>query len=125
LVALRLVVASASLYAENEDPAQTQKAKVDEARHNEDKHLRNIRQITFAGAKNGEAYFSPDGKSIIFQGVREAGNPFYQIYTMKLAHGIAPRVSTGKGKTTCAFFHPKKPRLLFASTHLDPESEAK
>jgi len=91
----------------------------------ETKYLRNVRQITFEGSKNGEAYFSHDGKQIIFQGVREAGNPFYQIYTMQLDTGATRRISTGKGKTTCAWFHPKKPRILFASTHLDTQSEAK
>ncbi|HEY3321760.1 MAG TPA: PDZ domain-containing protein [Planctomycetota bacterium] len=88
-------------------------------------HLSNIRQLTFYGAKNGEAYFSPDGKEIVFQGVREEGNPFYQIYRMNLSTGETFLVSTGTGRTTCAFFHPKKPKLIFASTHLDPESQAK
>ncbi len=88
-------------------------------------HLKNIRRLTFAGSKNGEAYFSPDGKEIVFQGVREEGNPFYQIYRMELATGKTTRVSTGVGKTTCAFFHPTRNRILFASTHLDAESAAK
>src|SRR5712671_193216 len=97
---LLAVIAPALFSGENDPPA---KSKAEEARENEAKHLRNIRQITFAGSKNGEAYFSPDGKSIIFQGVREPGNPFYQIYTMNLADGAVKRVSTGKGKTTCSF----------------------
>ena len=88
-------------------------------------HLRNIRRLTFAGSKNGEAYFSPDGREIVFQGVREEGNPFYQIYRMDLGTGKTTRVSTGVGKTTCSFFHPTKNRILFASTHLDAESAAK
>ena len=29
-------------------------------------------------------------------------------------------VSTGKGKCTCAFFHPRDGSILFASSHLDP-----
>ena len=31
-----------------------------------ERHLRNIRQLTFGG-NNAEAYFSPDGKQLIFQ----------------------------------------------------------
>jgi Tol biopolymer transport system component len=85
-------------------------------------HLKHIRQLTFSGVKNGEAYFSADGSQIIFQGVREPDNPFYQIYRMNLATGEVTRVSTGTGKTTCSYFHPTKPRILFASTHLDPQS---
>ncbi len=91
----------------------------------ESAHLKNIRRLTFAGSKNGEAYFSPDGKEIVFQGVREEGNPFYQIYKMELATGKTTRISTGVGKTTCSYFHPTKNRILFASTHLDAESGAK
>src|SRR6185436_13642110 len=61
-------------------------------------HLRNIRRLTFAGSKNGEAYFSPDGKRIVFQAVREPAlnNPFYQIYTMDLENGACRRISSGK-----------------------------
>ena len=31
-----------------------------------ERHLRNIRQLTFGG-NNAEAYFSPDGERLIFQ----------------------------------------------------------
>ncbi|HJZ87164.1 MAG TPA: hypothetical protein VKN99_18450 [Polyangia bacterium] len=86
----------------------------------EARHLANLRQLTSLG-KNGEAYFSPDGKRIIFQSVRGA-NPYYQIYTMN-ADGTAQRlVSTGRGKCTCAYFHPTLAKILFASTHLDPNA---
>jgi len=32
----------------------------------QEKHLRNVKQLTFGG-ENAEAYFSPDGKKLIFQ----------------------------------------------------------
>jgi len=35
----------------------------------EEKHLRNVRQLTFGGS-NAEAYFSADGKRLIFQSTR-------------------------------------------------------
>src|SRR6185503_2698123 len=35
------------------------------------------------------------------------------------------RVSPGSGKTTCAFFRPGSDEVLFASTHLDPETKAR
>ena len=35
----------------------------------ESKHLTNVRQATFGFFRAGEGYFSPDGKSIIFQAV--------------------------------------------------------
>lgn len=85
--------------------------------------ISNARQLTFSG-KTGEGYFSPDGKALIFQSVREEGNPFYQIYILNLENGETHRVSPGIGKTTCAFFRPGTNQVLFASTHLDPASKA-
>ncbi len=92
--------------------------------------LSNIRQLTFdvedprAGARYfvaaGEAYFSPDQQEIIFQAIR-GPNPFYQIYTMRLDDGIPRLVSTGRGRCTCAFYHPSGRKIIFASSHLDPD----
>lgn len=90
----------------------------------EARHLSALRRLTYAGEKNGEGYFSADGKRIVFQGVREPElkNPFYQIYTMDLATGAVRRISSGAGRTTCSYFHPQKKRILFASSHLDPDA---
>src|SRR5260221_4748795 len=87
--------------------------------------LQNIRQLTFEGRRSGEGYFSADGKSLIFQSERESGNPFYQIYILDLESGDTHRVSPGTGKTTCAFFRPGTDEVIFASTHLDPQAQAK
>ncbi len=92
---------------------------------NEAQFLKNIRQLTFEGKRSGEGYFSADGKKMIFQSEREPGNPFYQIYLLDLETGDTERVSPGMGKTTCAWMHPDGQRVLFASTHLDPESKAR
>jgi Tol biopolymer transport system component len=87
--------------------------------------LTNVRQLTFEGKRSGEAYFAPDGKRMIFQAEREADNPFYQIYILSLETGDVNRVSPGTGKTTCSFFNPAQDRVIFASTHLDPNAVAK
>ena len=92
---------------------------------NEAQFLTNIRQLTFEGKRSGEGYFSADGKKMIFQSEREPGNPFYQIYLLDLESGDTERISPGTGKTTCAWIHPDGQRVLFASTHLDPEAKAK
>ena len=84
-----------------------------------------VRQLTFEGSRAGEGYFSRDGKQMVFQSEREAGNPFYQIYLMDRESGDVERVSPGHGKTTCAWIHPDGDRVLFASTQFDPESKAK
>ncbi len=87
--------------------------------------VRNIRQLTFAGRRAGEGYFSPDGWQLIFQSERESDNPFFQIYVMNRLTGQTHRVSPGIGKTTCAWFHPSQDTVLFASTHEDPDAERK
>jgi len=87
--------------------------------------LTGTRQLTFAGARSGEGYFSQDGSMMIFQSEREAENPFYQIYLLDLATGKSKRMSPGTGRTTCAWIHPSKTKVLFASSHLDPEAKAK
>lgn len=86
--------------------------------------LSNARQLTFEGRRSGEGYFSQDGTKLVFQSEREPGNPFYQIYLLDLETGDTTRISPGHGKTTCAWMHPDGDRILFASTHEDPQSEA-
>src|SRR5688572_30439000 len=81
-------------------------------------HLSNIRQLTFGG-ENAEGYFSPDEKQLVLQSTR----PPYacdQIFTLDLeAEGAQPcLVSTGKGRTTCAYFLPDGQRIIYSSTHL-------
>ena len=62
-----------------------------------------MRQLTFVGRRAGEGYFSPAGDRMVFQSEREPGNPFFQIYELDLESGESRRVSTGRGKSTCAF----------------------
>lgn len=85
----------------------------------ESEFLENIRQLTYDGKRAGEGYFSDDGNSLIFQSEREPENPFYQIYLLNLITGDTHRVSSGVGKTTCAFFRPGTNEVLYASTHHD------
>ena len=59
----------------------------EEKGNEEQAFLTNPRQLTFEGKRAGEAYFSPDGKRLIFQAEREADNPFYQIYILSLKTG--------------------------------------
>jgi len=81
-----------------------------------EKHLRNIKQLTFGG-QNAEAYFSVDGKKLIFQSTREPVK-CDQIFIMNTDGSNQHMVSTGKGRTTCSFWHPDGKKILYASTHL-------
>jgi Tol biopolymer transport system component len=83
-----------------------------------EKHLADVRQLTFGG-ENAEAYFSPDGKKLIYQSTSERGGCDQQ-YVMDLATGDTKLVSSGKGRTTCGYFaYPAGDRILYASTEAD------
>ena len=88
--------------------------------------------MTFGFARAGEGYFSPDGRSIVFQAVPPVpmsifhsprpNEDGYQIYMAELETDALPKlISTGKGRCTCAYFRPDGKALLFSSNHLDPD----
>jgi Tol biopolymer transport system component len=80
-----------------------------------EKHLKDIRQLTFGG-ENAEAYFSPDGTRIIYQAT-VPGAGCDQEYTMDLATGETKLVSSGKGRTTCGYYkYPQGDRIVYATT---------
>lgn len=85
-------------------------------------------QVTLGMPKAGEGYFSPDARQICYQAVPQ-DYPFYQIFVQPFdATSPRPatpvRISTGRGRTTCSWFSPDGTRLLFASSHLDPNLDA-
>ncbi|HKA07416.1 MAG TPA: biopolymer transporter Tol [Gemmataceae bacterium] len=87
-------------------------------------HLTNIKQVTFDFVRAGEGYFSPDATKVIYQAEeKDTGNPFYQIFIQDLASGKRHRVSPGVGKTTCSYFRPDGKRVIFASSHEDPDAK--
>jgi Tol biopolymer transport system component len=77
--------------------------------------LRNITQLTFGG-ENAEAYFSPDGKQLIFQATRD-GAACDQMYVMNVDGRGVRRLSSGAGRTTCGYFTPDGKQVVYASTH--------
>ncbi|WP_132053809.1 TolB family protein [Pseudocnuella soli] len=92
----------------------------------DERHFANVQQLTFGG-DNAEAYWSPDGKGIVFQRTSvKDGVPCDQIfYGQTPAAGEAfnfRMVSTGKGRTTCAFFTHDGAHIVYASTHLGADS---
>ena len=90
-------------------------------RYAEEKHLANVRQVTFGG-DNAEAYWSRDDKKIIFQATNKIwGAECDQIYMFDLKSWkkevLPPLISTGGGRTTCSFFMPDGKSIVYASTH--------
>src|ERR1043165_6729227 len=77
-------------------------------------HLRNIRQLT-NGGENAEAYFSHDGRRLIFQSTRD-GRTCDQQYVMRVDGSHLRQVSSGRGKTTCGYFMNGDRRVFYASS---------
>jgi len=105
-----ILIAVSSLFVRAQDPLPRSAEETRETR------LPNLKQLTFGG-QNAEAYFSVDGAKLIFQSTR----PPYkcdQIFSMNIDGSDVKLLSTGKGRTTCAFFFPDGKRFIYASTHL-------
>jgi TolB protein len=79
-----------------------------------EKRLTNIKQLTFGG-ENAEAYFSSDGKQLIFQSKRD-GHGCDRIYSMNIDGSAPKQVSNGEGRTTCAYYFKGGKRVVYAST---------
>lgn len=80
-----------------------------------EKRIKNIKQLTFGG-ENAEAYFSSDGKQLIFQSKRD-GRGCDQIYRMNIDGSNVKMVSNGDGRTTCSYFFKNRKKVVYASTH--------
>ena len=117
LAAVALVAAAASCRPATSDPdavaAATRALPV--AAEAGERHLANIRRLTHGG-ENAEAYFSSDGRRLVFQSTRD-GRTCDQQYVMNADGTGLRRVSTGTGKTTCGYFMDGDRRIIYASTH--------
>ena len=79
-----------------------------------ERHLQNIKQLT-TGGENAEAYFSFDGRQLIFQSKRDEMK-CDQIFSMNIDGSNVRRVSNGEGRTTCSYFFKGGKKVLYAST---------
>ena len=98
-------------------------AQTDTLHYADEKHFKNVRQLTFGG-DNAEAYWSFDNSRIIFQRT----NPKEGVLCDRMFIGKLPvdandaftykQVSSGKGRTTCGYFFHDGKHVLYASTYL-------
>ncbi len=91
----------------------------------EEVHFKSLRQITFGG-DNAEAYWSFDDNQIVFQSNNKKWNVSCdQMFLMNAEDTFdsipPPMISTGKGRTTCAYFLPDNKHIIYASTHLSAD----
>ena len=91
----------------------------------EEAHLRNVRQLTRGNtigdpelppANFAEAYWAPDGKSLILQATVD-GHPCDQVFHLDLLTGAWEMVSTGQGRVTCSFMAADGEHFIYSSTH--------
>lgn len=85
-------------------------------------HFKSLKQITFGG-DNAEAYWSFDDKQLIFQSNNKNwGADCDQMFLMNVDETFKdnqpPMISTGLGRTTCAYFLPDNKHFVYGSTHL-------
>lgn len=96
---------------------------VNSLHYEQEKHLKNIRQLTFGG-DNAEAYWSFDDKTLVFQAANHWNVDCDQIFTISVNSNvkddktIPQMVSTGTGRTTCSYFLPGDSTIVYSSTHL-------
>jgi Tol biopolymer transport system component len=120
--ALVMFLAACNNDAATDKGAQANAAQ-DTLHYPEETHLSNVQQLTFGG-DNAEAYWSYDGKYLVFQRAHASeGIPCDQIFVGKVPEKAGEKfeykmVSTGKGRTTCAFFTKDGQHIIYASTHL-------
>ncbi|RXK62740.1 hypothetical protein ESA94_07010 [Lacibacter luteus] len=124
LLAIPVLTVFAVSFTKSVRPTTTKVQNVnDTILYPDEKHFKNMQQLTFGG-DNAEAYFSYDGKWLIFQKTyAKEGIPCDQMYIGKIptkpGEKFVPKlVSTGKGRTTCGAFTKDGKHIIYASTHL-------
>ena len=122
IVLLSMVIAP-FLFSCNNSARVTGTTSTDTLVYADENHFKTIQQLTFGG-DNAEAYWSYDSRHLVFQRTSiKDGIPCDQIFMGKVPKRAGDPftyklISTGKGRTTCAFFTKDDKHIIYASTHL-------
>ncbi|MDH5396822.1 MAG: hypothetical protein OEX02_01660 [Cyclobacteriaceae bacterium] len=113
-------------HSQEKETIKTDVTPVDTLHYDQETHLRNVTQLTYGG-DNAEAYWSFDDRHLVFQSnYKQWGLECDQIFFMEAKAGAGKEkpvmISTGQGRTTCAFFMPGDSTILYASTHQGGEA---
>jgi len=100
--------------------------KADSLLYADEKHFKNVKQLTFSG-DNAEAYWSYDDKHIIFQRKNEAENidcdrMFIGNIPQNNEDSFVYKQISFKGRNTCGYFLPDGKQVIYASTYLSGDS---
>ncbi|MCW5514709.1 TolB family protein [Muriicola sp. Z0-33] len=126
ILTLLLILGSCKTEVKKEQQKEQEKVSLmagsDTLIYPEEKYFKTIRQVTFGG-DNAEAYWSFDDSKMVFQSNNAAwGMKCDQMFLMnkgEVFDGIQPpMISTGMGRTTCAYFLPDNEHIVYGSTHL-------
>jgi len=123
LIGVLFVAACTSTQKSSQEETTATASTVDTLIYPQEKHFKNMRQLTFGG-DNAEAYWSYDDNKLVMQ-IRDSklGIDCDQIFYMNINRatneGSKPiMLSSGKGRTTCSYFLPGDSTIIYASTHL-------
>lgn len=122
---LLLWLLPASVFGQADLIDNTQEPEIEKSLiYQQERFFTNIVQLT-NGGDNAEAYWSFDSKKLVFQSnFEDWGVKCDQIFVLNDVQNMVDRpkmLSTGKGRTTCAYFMPGDSTILYASTHLAAE----
>lgn len=122
LVALLFLVACKTEQKDKSKKEASTTASKSDLIYPEEKHFKSLKQITFGG-DNAEAYWSFDDKQLVFQSNNKNwGVNCDQMFLMNanetFKDSVPPMISTGLGRTTCAYFLPDNKHFVYGSTHL-------
>jgi Tol biopolymer transport system component len=126
-VILMIAAACTENKKETSEDTSTQSGEESSLVYPGEKHFKNVKQLTFGG-DNAEAYWSFDNRQLVFQSNFEKwGLECDQIFVMDpfnddLQNSKPQLISTGLGRTTCAYFLPGDSLIVYASTHLGGEA---
>ena len=128
ITVLLIIISISTLYYLNQSKQKEayndqKDTKTNYIHYDQEKHLKNIQQLTYGG-DNAEAYFSYDDSKLVFQlSNPKLGIDCDQIYVLdyvnhNMKDSMPRMVSTGLGRTTCSYFMPGDTTIIYASTHL-------
>jgi Periplasmic component of the Tol biopolymer transport system len=113
--------------SDTHSPLTTDHSRSDTLLFPDETHFKNVQQLTFGG-DNAEAYWSFDGKYIVFQRTNaKEGLKCDQIFFGKVPEKPGDKfeykmISSGKGRCTCSFITKDGKHIIYASTHLGADT---